>query len=540
MTEGPIERGHAALAACDWSLARACFEEALASAETPGGLDGLGQALYWLGDYPRALHLRERAYAGYRESGEVIAAGSVAVQLAGLHLWIHGDLAVCEGWTGHARRLLEDVEECPEQGWLELLLASSAVDPAVQARHGQAAVEMGRRLGDLCLEYDALGHVGLSLVRRGRVTEGMRLIDESAAAVSSGIVDDPWPAGEIYCSLFGACEVALDVRRADAWLGAIDAFVARTGELPVSAICRMHHGGLLTAAGRWDEAEVELAEAIDLYDRSWRGSRGGPVLRLADLRVKQGRLEEARRLLEDYEATTAAAVPAARLYLAVGEAALAVRTLERHLARRGRGLASAPVLWLLVEAALADGRRDEAAGIANELAALADATEQVTVGGLAVHAQARVEAAAGGRGAIELLEQASAVFAEAELPYELARARYDLAVALAGDEPMLARAEARAALTGFERLGAGPDVDAARALLRSLERTSAFPGGRTRLTPRETEVLGLVAEGRSNAEIASALFISLRTAEDHVSNILAKLGLHNRTEAAAYVLRLTR
>jgi DNA-binding NarL/FixJ family response regulator len=57
------------------------------------------------------------------------------------------------------------------------------------------------------------------------------------------------------------------------------------------------------------------------------------------------------------------------------------------------------------------------------------------------------------------------------------------------------------------------------------------------LTPREVEVLRLLVEGRSNPEIAEALFISLRTVTTHVTNILAKLGAQSRTEAATYAVR---
>jgi DNA-binding CsgD family transcriptional regulator len=58
------------------------------------------------------------------------------------------------------------------------------------------------------------------------------------------------------------------------------------------------------------------------------------------------------------------------------------------------------------------------------------------------------------------------------------------------------------------------------------------------LTPREREVLALVADGRTNRQIAQALFISSKTASVHVSNILAKLGVANRGEAAAVAHRL--
>jgi ATP/maltotriose-dependent transcriptional regulator MalT len=535
--DGLIERGRAALSACDWAVARATFERATAIAATGPALDGLGQALYWQGEYGRALPLRERAYAAYRRDGDHRAAGRVAVELAALHLWVHGNQPACEGWTGHARRMLEDTGDCVERGWLELLLASTRGSPDERARHATRAAELGRRHGDPGLEYDALGHIGLLMIQRGEIPEGMRLIDEAVAAASSGVVMDPWAAGEIYCSLFGACELLIDVRRAEAWLGALRGYVERTGELPVSGICRMHYGGLLTSAGRWQDAERELVAAIELYDRTWRGSRFEPIVRLADLRVRQGRLAEADRLLAGFEDVPEAAAPLARLRLAEGRPALATSVIERCLTRRGRGLASAPLLCLLVEADLAAGEREAAGRVARELVGLARATGQLPVDGLAALASARVSLACGDD-AVEHLERALAAFVEAELPYELACTRLVLAGALAPVRPELARAEARAALESFDDLRADRDRDAAAALLRELgDRSRPRPRAAGPLTPRESEVLGLLAEGRSNAEIAARLHISLRTAEDHVSKILTKLGLANRTEAAAYALR---
>ena len=95
--------------------------------------------------------------------------------------------------------------------------------------------------------------------------------------------------------------------------------------------------------------------------------------------------------------------------------------------------------------------------------------------------------------------------------------------------------EARAALAAFERMGAGPDADGAAAFLRDLGvRGRTGPKLHERLTLREVEVLRLVSQGLSNHEIADRLFISDKTAGHHVSNILTKLDLRSRTEAAAY------
>ena len=136
------------------------------------------------------------------------------------------------------------------------------------------------------------------------------------------------------------------------------------------------------------------------------------------------------------------------------------------------------------------------------------------------------------------LREAIAGFARAQTPMELARCRLALAGALSADRPEVALAEARAAFDAFEQLQAARDVDAAAASLRSLgaKPASARPGGAL-LTKRESEVLDLIGHGLSNPEISDRLYISRKTVEHHVGNVLAKLGLRSRAEAAAYAAR---
>jgi DNA-binding CsgD family transcriptional regulator len=137
-------------------------------------------------------------------------------------------------------------------------------------------------------------------------------------------------------------------------------------------------------------------------------------------------------------------------------------------------------------------------------------------------------------------------------PYRAAYACYRQAEALlaSGDRQTAAEVLGHAAeITG--RLGARPLDTEIRALARRARldlaphaaATAPEPGASTPaeqlgLTPREAEVLALVAAGRSNRQIAQALFISPKTASVHVSNILAKLGVAGRVEAAAIAHRL--
>jgi DNA-binding CsgD family transcriptional regulator len=149
-------------------------------------------------------------------------------------------------------------------------------------------------------------------------------------------------------------------------------------------------------------------------------------------------------------------------------------------------------------------------------------------------------AAAHGDGALgrRHLERAMDLYREVELPLEEARARVRVAELVADEDAEFATAYLNAALAVFERLGARPDADAAAGRLRELGRAPlARPRAAGTLTVREEQVLELVADGLTNAEIGRRLFISPKTAEHHVGAVLRKLGLRTRAEAAAYLAR---
>ena len=108
---------------------------------------------------------------------------------------------------------------------------------------------------------------------------------------------------------------------------------------------------------------------------------------------------------------------------------------------------------------------------------------------------------------------------------------------MAADSAEAAGYEGRLALEAFERLGASPDADSAAAFLRTIGVSRSWPRGRGTLTKRQAEVLELLAEGLTNAQIAERLVISVRTAEHHVAAILRALDLGSRAEAVAYAVR---
>jgi ATP/maltotriose-dependent transcriptional regulator MalT len=134
------------------------------------------------------------------------------------------------------------------------------------------------------------------------------------------------------------------------------------------------------------------------------------------------------------------------------------------------------------------------------------------------------------RGALSSLRTAWACWQELEAPYEAARCRVLTARAwrALGDEAS-ASMELDAARAAFLELGAAPDVAAVDALSRRGPSAAVGP-----LTPREVEIVRLVAAGKSNRAVAGELYLSEKTVERHLSNIFSKLGITSRTAATAY------
>lgn len=142
-----IAVGNAGLDRGDWASAKTAFESALSQAETAEALDGLGQALWWLNDLHTAIELREHAYAEFRARGELRRAGRIAVWLGRDYFTVHGNFAAAGGWLQRAEHLLNEAGRCPEQGWLTLVKAFIAEDPAVRQLLANEVIELAKSLG---------------------------------------------------------------------------------------------------------------------------------------------------------------------------------------------------------------------------------------------------------------------------------------------------------------------------------------------------------------------------------------------------------
>ena len=533
-----VDQGRSALRHGDGPGARRAFATAFLEDPSAEVLEGLGQAAYLMLDLDESLTRWQDAYTAFRTVGNGAAASRVARNVAYLHGSYAGDWAVASGWLARAQRL-SATEPSSEPGWVALTAGMFEPDRVRKDVLFGQALDVGRSWDDADLMFSAMAYLGASLVHADRTEEGMLRLDEAMAAVVGGEVEHQVVIEEIFCQLFSACEHAHDLSRAEQWMR-VGEDLARRRNLPsVAAYCQTHYGGLLTAAGRWPEAEAALTEGVRLWALGKRTLRVGALARLAELRVRQGRYDEARGLLDGLDAGGDCARPMAALLLATGRAPEARELVERSLAGIAPGLTEAlPLLALLVDVAFSEG----------DVAAAQDALARMEApsegrGGLwhdatVALARGRVTLAVGGADPRPALRAALDGFTRAQYPLESARSRLELAAASVDDRPEVALAEARAAYDAFERLRAARHVDAAAALLRRLGvKVASAPADGGLLTRREVEVLALLGEGLGNPEIATRLFISRKTLEHHVGNVLAKLGLRTRGEAAAHSAR---
>jgi DNA-binding CsgD family transcriptional regulator len=542
----PLSAGTAALERADWQGALRVFQAVLhdsQAADPPEAHEGLGLALWFLGQVRQAVLERERAFEGYVAAGRGDDAARIAVWVSHQHL-LAGRTSAARGWLARAERALAGLQaSSPGRGWVAVERARHAPGAQEQITQARRAMRIGRATGAVDLEVFALSLLGRAVVTCGRREEGLALLEEAMAAASSGRIRNVHTLAEAYCNLIEGCASAGEWERGGQWCELVEDFARTHGTAPLFGACRTIHADVLLATGHWPEAEVALQAALETHAKFVPQMSEPAVALLAELRVRQGRLLDAERLLAGGPDQPGRLRALALLRLAEGRPAEAVTLLEQGLrATVDHPVRAAQLLAALVDARLAGADRQGAGNAAGQLAELAATAGIRLVSALASLGTARV-LAAGSRpaDAAPPARDALAGFSSLAMPYESGQARLELARALALCAPALAGDEARAALSAFQSLGAARAVDAAAQQLRVLGRgTPPRQRGDGELTAREQQVLELVALGASNADVAAALCISEKTAGHHVSHILAKLGVRNRTEAAAHAGRLAR
>jgi DNA-binding NarL/FixJ family response regulator len=544
-----VSAGFSALEKGDWASARRVFEDALQAEETPEVLDGLGRSLWWLKDVRGAVELRTRAYSAYKRAGRISEAASLAVWLSRELRTLFRNDAAADGWLARAETLTADTSGSAALGWVVLARAESSASATVAVVDCGLALEIARRHEDADLEIVTLARLGLLEVATSEVDSGIRHLDEAMAAAGGGEAHDLQTIAEAYCALMEAGEMLGDSARFSQWTSVIaelksDHGFGPLGELAssvaygnLSAFCGACCGGMYLVTGHFDEAEDELLRAIADLEASGMESRCvHPVTQLAELRVLQGRFEEAQSLLEQFHDLPESTRPLAVLDLALHSPdAAAARIRARLEDLDDLKITTLPLQTVLFDAQLDRGDLAGAADAARQIEEIAELTKSKRHLGEALFAKGKLAAVQSDDGAPEILRGAARAFSEASMALPACRARMALARTLVRSDRAVAISEARASLAAFERLGAIPDADAASAFLRDLGvKGRTGPKNVDLLSKRELEVLRLVAQGLSNPEIAARLFISAKTAGHHMSNILSKLGMRSRTEAAAY------
>ncbi|MPY80008.1 MAG: HTH domain-containing protein [Actinophytocola sp.] len=419
---------------------------------------------------------------------------------------------------------------------------SSPITPRGDMDHTRrlaiSAKELAARSGLDDLELVSLALEGLALVGLGAVREGMRLLDEATAAAVSGDISELKAVAATCCFMVFACERVRDVDRASQWCDQLKAFCRRNDMRAYLAFCRAHQASVLIARGRWREADEQLASCLDALRArvAWSLTI---FERLGELRRRQGRLPEAREQFARAVPHPGGVLGAARVAVDEGEFDVALDLVEgllRGISARDR-IERVAALEVLVRArCAAGGPPDAVAAAVSELAAVAKIVGTDCLLATASHSSGMMALAA--RDAVvanELLRDARDRYERAGLPYEASVVALDRVAALrALDRPHAALTEARRARDSLHSIGAVGQADRAETIVRELTGADDDESGPGTLSPRETEVLVLLARGLSNQQIADELTVSRHTVRRHVSNLLTKLGVESRTAAAAH------
>jgi LuxR family maltose regulon positive regulatory protein len=541
---GGLDAGRAALGRGDWQAARHAFEVSLRTEENPEALEGLGLAAWWLDLGDVVFNVRERAYRSYRERDDNLGAARIAVWLAWDTAAFRGERAIANGWLQRAQRLLAGRRDAREHAWLALRSGVFALlddgDPEKAETLASETVRVGHALG--AVDYEMVGRAlhGFARVAAGRVAAGLRELDEVNAAVLAGEMSDPVLIGLACCYLIAACERIRDYERAVQWCDRLKAFCTKWGHRPLFAVCRTQYASVCMWRGAWEEAERELTSATGELAASRPAMTEEGLVRLAELRRRQGKLDEAMAMFERGGSHPLASLGRASVMFDRGDFNAAADLAERHLRRlrTTNRTERAAALELMVRACLEEDSRDEAAQAAGELRAIANDAGTGPLRALASVAAGLVAARSGDqKSARKHLEDAVDLFTESGAPFEIGRTRVELARVMGAlRRTEAAVEEARRAIDDLTPLGARLELARAYALLDDLTSradVSSWAGDRKALTPRQVEILRLIATGLNNQAIAQRLFISEHTVHRHVANTLNKLNVSSRSAAVA-------
>ena len=537
MTDNRLELASAAFTQTAWGEALALFTGAdELEPLPPDDLERAAQAAQLAGRTSDADRLWQRAIHEYEHAGNHERAARCAHSL-GMSFMQRGDMAQAGGWHARALRLLGDeVAESAVAGYLLIPVALQALfggDAAGARPTFLQALKIGEQFGDTDLTTLCRLGLGQSLLRLGDSAEGLALLDDAMISVTAGEVS-PLIAGIVYCAVIEVCHGLFDLRRAREWTDALSRWCdAQPDLVPFRGQCLTHRAEIMKFHGSWTEALEEVQRACErLLEPPPHPALGEALYQKAELHRLRGEFAEAETAYRTTSEWGRDPQPGfAQLRLAQGQLANAETTIRRVMAENHDPVERPRLLLAFVEIMLAADDATSARPAAEELAETAAVLRSGFLDAAAAYATGAVAMADGdARTAIRALRRACTLCCELDTPYDAARARVLIGLACRelGDEDT-ATMEFDMARSAFAHLGALPDVARLDALTAPKERAAS--GG---LTGREIEVLELIAAGKTNRQIAAALFISEKTVARHVSNIFTKVAVSSRAAATAY------
>lgn len=518
----------------DWVAAYEGLSAAGNDALLAADFADLATAAFLAGRHNECVQALQRANQAHLHAGDRAAAVRSAFWLA-MTLMDHGEYAVANGWISRADRILDGFDQdTVEHGYVLFFRMLGHVlggDPVTGLGEAVTLTSYGTRFGDGDLLAAGLMAQGRCLLYLGRVPEGVRMLDEAMVGVTTGEVS-PIFAGHTYCSLIEACQEISDFDRVAQWTTALTTWCGgQVGLVPFTGQCAVHRGQVMRVRGAYEQAIAEFEGAAARYVAAGTPTPAGLAFaEKGDVLRIRGEYNAAEEAFELAVGLGHDPQPAhALLSLARGRTDAACAVVHRMLGEPRDPIHRSQLLPGAIEVLLAADDLSDARTLVTELQTVADAFDSSALTAMAGYAVGALALAEGRpEDALNAARVALHRWRELDWPYEAARTQVLVGRSLRdlGDAES-AVIELSAAARALAALGAAP---AAQEVDR-LQAPSSLPGG---LTAREAEVLRLVAAGKSNPEIAAALFLSTKTVARHLSNIFTKLDVRSRTAAAAY------